>query len=107
MEEKLLEQAIERLQEVIDPELGVNIWDLGLVYDLGVGTSEQGNHLEIKMTLTTAACPLSDIIEEEIGKALDGAFASYRVHWVWMPPWDPSRVSDDGREMLRALGFQL
>jgi metal-sulfur cluster biosynthetic enzyme len=107
MDEKLVDQTIERLQQVIDPELGVNIWDLGLVYDLGFGTSDAGRHLELKMTLTSAACPLSDIIEEELGKALDGLFDSYKVNWVWMPPWDPSRISDEGREMLRALGFQL
>lgn len=107
MDEKLLDSTIDRLQQVIDPELGVNIWDLGLVYDLGFGESEQGNHLELKMTLTSVACPLSDIIEEELGRALDGLFASYQVEWVWTPPWNPSMVSDEGREMLRALGFQL
>lgn len=99
--------TVEALKEVIDPELSVNIWDLGLVYDIQSGTSDVGKHLALTMTLTTPACPLSDIIEAEISKAIDGLYDSFAIDWVWLPPWNASLVTDEGKEMLRAVGFKL
>jgi len=105
---KLLEDAVvDRLREVIDPELSVNIWDLGLVYDLQVENQKGLTVAVITMTLTSAACPLSDMIEAEVANQLDGVVDGFRINWVWMPPWSPGRVSDEGREMLRAVGFNL
>lgn len=99
------EQAIEALKNVSDPELGVNIVDLGLVYDLS--HDKENDALVVSMTLTSAGCPLTDVIENDIAESLDGLCQAFRINWVWMPPWSPERISEDGREMLRALGFAI
>jgi len=99
------DEVQEALKDVIDPELGVNIVDLGLIYDLSMDGDD--NALIISMTLTSAGCPLTDIIEEEIAKCLDGIVDGFRINWVWMPPWGQDRISEDGKEMMRALGFNL
>ena len=60
------------------------------------------------MTLTSAACPLTDVIEDQTNSALAGARqASIKINWVWMPPWGPDKITDEGREQLRALGFNV
>jgi metal-sulfur cluster biosynthetic enzyme len=99
-----LEDITEALHEVMDPELGVNIVDLGLLY--GMHYAEDGA-LIIDMTLTTAACPLTDMIEEQIGNEIGTMVDEWRLNWVWMPPWGPERITEDGREQMRALGFNI
>jgi len=94
----------EALRDVIDPELGINIVDLGLVYGLVL---DQENHAVIDMTLTSAACPLTDVIEDQTATSLDGLVDSFRINWVWMPPWGPEKITPDGREQMRALGFNI
>ena len=94
----------EAMRDVIDPELGINVVDLGLVYGI---TVDQNNTAIIDMTLTSAACPLTDVIEDQTRAALDGIVDDYRLNWVWMPPWGPEKITDDGREMMRALGFSI
>lgn len=98
------EEIEETLKEVIDPELGVNIVDLGLLY--GLRWDEDGT-LILDLTLTTAACPLQEVIEEQVQSNLDNLVDSWRVNWVWMPPWGPERITEDGRDMMRALGFNI
>ena len=94
----------EALRDVVDPELGINVVDLGLVYGL---TIDQNNQAIIDMTLTSAACPLTDLIEEQAAQALDGLVSGLRINWVWMPPWGPDKITEEGREQLRALGFNV
>ena len=94
----------EALKDVVDPELGINVVDLGLVYDVHL---EEGNVATLDMTLTSAACPLTDVIEDQTRAALDGLVDSFTINWVWMPPWGPDKITDDGREQLRALGFNV
>jgi len=94
----------EALRDVVDPELGINVVDLGLVYGV---TIDQGNHATIDMTLTSAACPLTDVIEDQASEALEGLVLGHTINWVWMPPWGPDKITDDGREQLRALGFNM
>ena len=98
------DRVIEAMKDIIDPEIGVNIIDLGLVY--GLQESDDGALL-INMTLTSAGCPLQDVIEEQTAASLDGVVDAFRINWVWMPPWGPDKITDDGREMLRALGFNV
>ncbi len=98
------DRVIDAMKNIIDPEIGVNIVDLGLVY--GLQESEDGALL-INMTLTSAGCPLTDVIEEQTGDALDGVVDAFRINWVWMPPWGPERITEDGREMMRAIGFSI
>ncbi len=91
------------MRDVVDPELGINVVDLGLVYDIHV----DGNQATIDMTLTSAACPLTDVIEDQTRQALDGLVEGFSINWVWMPPWGPDKITDEGREQLRALGFSI
>jgi metal-sulfur cluster biosynthetic enzyme len=98
----------EAMRDVVDPELGINVVDLGLVYDLRV----EGRTALIDMTLTSAACPLTDVIEDQARTAHTagpngGLVDDIRINWVWMPPWGPDKITDDGREQLRALGFTV
>lgn len=98
------DEVLEALKDVIDPELGVNIVDLGLIY--GLLKSEDGALL-INMTLTSAGCPLTDVLEEQTAQALDGVVDAFRINWVWMPPWGPERITEDGKEQMRAIGFSI
>ena len=98
------EDVLEALRDVVDPELGVNVVDLGLVYGVTVAEDRIAT---IDMTLTSAACPLTDVIEDQARSALDGLVADFRINWVWMPPWGPDKITEDGREQLRALGFNV
>ncbi|NLW13033.1 MAG: metal-sulfur cluster assembly factor [Trueperella sp.] len=97
------EDLVEALKDVIDPELGINIVDLGLLY----GITLEGNSAIADMTLTSAACPLTDVIEEQAHQSVAGLVDDFRINWVWLPPWGPDRITDDGREQLRALGFNV
>ena len=101
-----LEDLEEAMRDVVDPELGINVVDLGLVYDLRV---DENKVAIIDMTLTSAACPLTDVIESQARSALtdDGLCTDIKINWVWMPPWGPDKITEDGREQLRALGFTV
>ena len=104
-----VDDLTEAMRDVVDPELGINVVDLGLVY----GIQAEGGVATIDMTLTSAACPLTDVIEEQARAALTGAGAGgglvddIKINWVWMPPWGPDKITEDGREQLRALGFRV
>ena len=98
------DDVMEAMKDVVDPELGINVVDLGLVYGVSV---EEGNIATIDMTLTSAACPLTDVIEDQVRAALTEVVDDFRINWVWMPPWGPDKITDDGREMLRSLGFNV
>jgi metal-sulfur cluster biosynthetic enzyme len=101
---KDVEDVLEAMRDVVDPELGINVVDLGLVYGVDVDAERIAT---IDMTLTSAACPLTDVIEDQAREALDGVISDFRINWVWMPPWGPESITDDGREQLRALGFNI
>lgn len=98
------EQVLEALKDVVDPELGINVVDLGLVYGV---TLDEANNATVDMTLTSAACPLTDVIEDQTRAALEPVVPAFTINWVWMPPWGPDKITDDGRDMLRALGFNV
>jgi metal-sulfur cluster biosynthetic enzyme len=99
-----VEDVTEALKDVVDPELGINVVDLGLVYGVSLDADETA---VIDMTLTSAACPLTDVIEDQTRTSLDGLVKDFRINWVWMPPWGPEKITDEGREQLRALGFNV
>lgn len=105
LEPALFDQVEEGLKDVIDPELGVNIVDLGLVYDLA--WDDENDALIISMTLTSAGCPLTDVIEEQAIQAVDGLLTGLTINWVWMPPWGPDKITESGRDQLRAIGFNV
>ena len=99
-----VEDVLEALRDVVDPELGINVVDLGLVY--GVSLSDD-KIATVDMTLTSAACPLTDVIEDQAKDATEGLVSDLKINWVWLPPWGPDKITDDGREQLRALGFNV
>ncbi len=95
----------EALCDVIDPDLGVNIVDLGFVRAVAV----EGQTAVITMTLTSAACPLTGVMENQIRSGLAGldCIEGFRVHWQWIPAWRPADITNSGREQLRAIGFTI
>ena len=99
----------EAMKDVVDPELGINVVDLGLVYGTHV---DDDNVVTLDMTLTSAACPLTDVIEDQTRQALTtgpggGLVKDFRINWVWLPPWGPDKITDEGRDQLRSLGFNV
>lgn len=99
-----IDDVAEAMKDVVDPELGINVVDLGLVYGIHI---EDHSHVVLDMTLTSAACPLTDMIQDQTNSALDGMANDVAINWVWMPPWGPDKITPDGREQLRALGFNV
>ena len=102
----LVPEIRERLLDVIDPDLGVNIVDLGFVRRVGV----ESTTAVITMTLTSAACPLTAVMEDQMRAELLGEDAlvdDFRIDWEWTPAWTPADLSAEGREQLRAIGFTI
>ncbi|MBB6453087.1 metal-sulfur cluster biosynthetic enzyme [Salirhabdus euzebyi] len=96
---EILKKVEQALYQVIDPELNVNIMDLGLVYNLKV---KENNDVYIKMTLTTPGCPLHDTIvggAEKVVEAIDGV-NDVQIDLVWLPQWSPDKMSKKAKEML-------
>lgn len=95
------EQIMTALEEVIDPEIGVNIVDLGLVY----GIEDKGNgEVDIEMTLTIPECPLVDQIVADVKKTAESVegVEQAEVKLVFEPKWTPALISDEGREQIRS-----
>ena len=99
----------EFMRDVIDPELGINVGDLGLVYDLWFEEDNGKEIVMINMTLTSPACPLTDVIAEQVEDIIKAnkLADAVRINWVWMPPWGPQMITEEGREQLQALGFAV
>ena len=100
------DDVLEAMYDIVDPELGINVVDLGLVYDVAVDDEAA---VKIDMTLTSPACPLTDVIEDQTRSVLvnSGLCTDMEINWVWIPAWGPDKITDDGREQLRALGFTV
>lgn len=86
---------LESLRKVMDPEIGINIVDLGLIYRIDVFD----DHAEVDFTLTSPGCPLADVIEDDIRKILatDHEIAEVRTQVVWEPPWNLDFLSEEAR----------
>jgi metal-sulfur cluster biosynthetic enzyme len=98
------DEVREAMMDVVDPELGIDVVNLGLIYGIHV---DDDNVATIDMTLTSAACPLTDVIEDQSRSATEGIVKELKINWVWMPPWGPDNITDDCRDQLRALGFNV
>ena len=94
---------LETLRQVIDPEIGCNIVDLGLVY----GVAINGGAVRVTMTLTTPGCPMHDSISWGVKNALLGleGATDAEVEVVWDPPWHPSMMTEEGRRFIGARNF--
>jgi len=86
-----VDDVTEAMKDVVDPELGL----------------DEHSNAVLDMTLTSAACPLTDVITDQTESALEGLVGDVAINWVWMPPWGPDKITEDGREQLRALGFNV
>ena len=94
----------EAMKQVDDPELGINVVDLGLLYGVSM---DEGGAVTLEMTLTSMGCPLTDQIIADVRKyvePLDGV-TSVDVNWVWDPPWGPDKMTDDGKLMMKVMGY--
>lgn len=99
------EDAWAALQQVIDPEVGIDIVELGLIYDLGIHEGAEGAVADVTMTLTTPGCPLHDVLADGVERALlDAGAVRADVEVVFDPPWDPSRIGAAGLSDLGAPG---
>lgn len=99
-----VEDVIEAMKDVIDPELMVNVVDLGLLYGV---TIDEGGNVTLDMTLTSPTCPLTDRLEYDTQTVLEGLVTSVTINWVWLPPWGLERITPDGRAQLQAIGFNV
>ncbi|HSN12090.1 MAG TPA: metal-sulfur cluster assembly factor [Propionibacteriaceae bacterium] len=99
-----VEDITEAMKDVVDPELMVNVVDLGLVY--GVQLDDDLN-ATIDMTLTSPTCPLTDRLEYDTQLALDGLVNSVTINWVWLPPWSLENITEEGIEQLRSVGYNV
>jgi metal-sulfur cluster biosynthetic enzyme len=91
--------VLESLKEVYDPEIGINIVDLGLVYDVDVA---ENNDVDVTMTLTSMGCPLGPVIISDVQQAVGtlGAGGEVRVRIVWSPPWSPDLMTEEAKDEL-------
>lgn len=102
------EDAIrEALKAVMDPEIGINVVDLGLVYE--VHKDPAAGHVRLDMTLTSMGCPLTELIHQQVTLILTRlpAIEDVDVNFVWSPPWSTEMISDEAKEELRAMGFNV
>jgi len=95
--EETKEKIIENLKEVYDPEISVNVYDLGLIYEVKVGEG----YCDITMSLTSAFCPAADFIIEDVkGAAMSAGVSMCNVDVVWEPQWGPEMMSEDAKLIL-------
>jgi len=104
---EIVERIIKALKEVYDPEIPVNIWDLGLVYELKVKEKEGGKYdVDILMTLTALGCPVAASLAAYVEEAIKDAVPEVdrvNVEVTFDPPWSPEMVTEEGRELLKAI----
>ena len=98
----LYEAVVEALKEIFDPEIPVNIYELGLIYGVEV---DEGGHAVVMMTLTTPHCPVAESMPAEVELRVSAVpgIATCDVNLVWDPPWDPGKMSDEARLELGML----
>ena len=100
------ETLLEALKVVKDPEIPVNVVDLGLIYNVDV---KEGGEVDVEMTLTSMGCPVQDMIQADAELAcmkVEGV-KKVNVEFVWSPPWSPEKMSDDGKKQMRMFGFNI
>ena len=104
--ERLEAEILEALKVVRDPEIPVNVVDLGLIYNVDVG---EDGVVDIDMTLTSMGCPVQDMIQADAELAAMKVEGVRRVNveFVWSPPWSTDKMTDDGKKQMRMFGFNL
>ncbi|RLE61493.1 MAG: phenylacetic acid degradation protein [Thermoprotei archaeon] len=106
--EEIRRKVIEALRKTYDPEIPVNVYDLGLIYDIRI---KDDKTVEIDMTMTAPGCPVAGMVvaiteatvQEELGEEY-----KVKVNLVWDPPWTPKRVTPEGRKVLKEIfGYDI
>jgi len=101
----LKEEVIKKLKEVYDPEIPVDIYNLGLVYGIEIN----GNNVHILMTLTAPGCPLANVLPQEVKEKLSEipGIGNVEVEITWEPAWTPEMITEEGKEKLRSFGYNV
>jgi metal-sulfur cluster biosynthetic enzyme len=104
-ETAIADQVTQALKDVLEPEIGINVVDLGLLYEVRIDDDD----VVVTMTPTSPWCPDADFLRVQVDRVLGGLGlnSAVRVNWVRKPAWGPQRVTPDGRDQLRALGFNM
>jgi metal-sulfur cluster biosynthetic enzyme len=103
---QLREEVLAALKVVRDPEIPVNVVDLGLIYNVDIGDD---GAVSIEMTLTSMGCPVQDMIQADAELAtmkVEGV-KKVDVSFVWSPPWSTDKMTDDGKKQMRMFGFSV
>lgn len=98
----LREQVIEKLETIYDPEIPVDIYNLGLIYDINFEMCTKGYYCNILMTFTSPNCPVADFLLASVNQKLSAIDDIYRVEikLTFKPPWSPAKISPQGQEIL-------
>ncbi len=102
----LKNKVVEALKNVYDPEIPINIWDLGLVYEVNVSDGV----VHIKMTLTSPMCPIAYVIVQQVTDAVSRieGVKDVKVDLVFDPPWDPTKMTEEGRKLFKKIyGYDI
>jgi metal-sulfur cluster biosynthetic enzyme len=93
--------ALNNLKSVEDPEIGLNVVDLGLIYKIEFQENEK--LIDLDMTLTTQFCPMGESIKDDVTRTMEDTFKDYSVHvnLVFEPPWNHQRISEEGQDFLK------
>ncbi|MCD6340602.1 MAG: metal-sulfur cluster assembly factor [Desulfurococcales archaeon] len=105
-DKKLKDKVVEVLKNVYDPEIPINIWDLGLVYEVNVSCGV----VYIKMTLTSPMCPIAYVIVQQVTDAVSKieGVKDVKVDLVFDPPWDPTKMTEEGRRLFKKIyGYDI
>lgn len=96
------DEVREHLKSVYDPEIGINIVDLGLVYDIDLEQKDEKTNILVTMTLTSMGCPLGPILFQEVNRALGDLpnVGEIDINLVWSPPWTPDMMSEEAKDEL-------
>lgn len=99
------EAVYDALRECYDPEIPINIYDLGLVYEVDIDAAQ----VRVDMTLTSIGCPLAAELVEQVTNAVQGVdgVEGAQVNLVWSPPWTPQLATDEGKQQLAMMGIPV
>jgi metal-sulfur cluster biosynthetic enzyme len=97
------QEIAQLLKTVVDPEVNVNIYDLGLIYEISL--DEENKTIKIVMTLSTRGCPLGDVIMQNVQVVLESNYPGYKidVELVWEPMWSPEMITEEGKKAIEGF----